>query len=176
MLSKFMTAVDKTNIFIGKLNVILVLLAVFIITFEVVMRYAFGLPTNWGHELMTDLFGMVYILSGGYAHYHRAHVRVDVIYATRSRRTQAILDVISSAFFFLFIGVMLYTFWTFYWSSQTMSGGGTFFGYRIPGELSLTDWAPPYYPIKLMMPLGAFMLLLQGVVWFIRDVKTLIDR
>ena len=169
-LNNFMLAVDKTNIFLGKMNVGIIILAVTIITFEVVARYVFGKPTNWGHELMTLLFATSYVLAGGYAHYHRAHVRVDVIYSACSRRTQAILDVVSSVFFFTFTGVLLYTSWTFYWSSQTMLGGGTLFGLEMSGEASLTDWAPPIYPVKLMMPLGALMLLLQGLVWLIRDL------
>lgn len=169
-LRQFMLVVDKTNVFLGKLNVGVTLLAVLVISFEVVMRYIFSLPTNWGHEFMTILFGIQYFMAAGYAHYHRAHVRVDVFYSTRKRRTRAYLDLFTSIFFFLFTGVLLYTCWTFYWSSQTMEGGGTIFGITVPGELSLTDWAPPYYPVKFMMPLGAFMLLLQGIVWFIRDL------
>ena len=169
-LRKFMMAVDKTNVFIGKMMVGVTLLAVAVITFEVVMRYVFQRPTNWGHEFMTLLFGIQYFMAAGYAHYHRAHVRVDVFYSTRKPRTRAYLDIFTSIFFFLFTVVLLYTCWTFYWSSQTMHGGGTLFGVTLPGELSLTDWAPAFYPVKFMMPLGAFMLLLQGIVWFIRDL------
>jgi TRAP-type mannitol/chloroaromatic compound transport system permease small subunit len=169
-LKKFMMGVEKTNVFIGKLNVGITLLAVAVITFEVVMRYVFGLPTNWGHETMTLLFGIQYMMAAGYAHYHRAHVRVDVFYSTRQRRTQAYLDLFTSIFYFIFNFVLLYTCWTFYWSSQTMHGGGKIFGIEVIGELSLTDWAPPFYPVKFMMPFGAFMLLLQGIVWFIRDL------
>jgi TRAP-type mannitol/chloroaromatic compound transport system permease small subunit len=51
-----------------------------------------------------------------------------------------------------------------------MGAGAEVFGIVIPGERSLTDWGPAYYPVKFMMPLGAFMLLLQGIVWFIRDI------
>lgn len=169
-LKKFMVAIEKTNIFIGKMMVGLTLLAVFVITFEVVMRYVFNRPTNWGHETMTLLFAIQYMFVAGYCHYHRAHVRVDVFYSTRRRRTKAYLDVFTGIFFFLFTGVLLWTTWKFYWSSQWMHGGGTLFGTTLPGELSLTDWAPPYYPVKFMMPLGSFMLLLQGIVWFIRDL------
>ena len=71
---KFMVAVEKTNVFIGKINVFVMLLAVVVITFEVVMRYVFHLPTNWGHELMTLLFAMQYMFVAGYCHYHRASV------------------------------------------------------------------------------------------------------
>lgn len=169
-LRTFMMAVDKTNIFIGKLMVGVTLLAVTVITFEVVMRYLFGAPTNWGHELMTLLFAIFYVAAGGYAHYYRAHVRVDVFYSTRSERTRAILDLITSVPFFLFTIVLLYTSWQFYWSSQTMEAGAEVLGMAVPGERSFTDWGPAYYPIKFMMPFGAFLLILQGIVWLIRDI------
>ena len=51
-----------------------------------------------------------------------------------------------------------------------MYGGGKVLGFNMIGELSFTDWAPPYYPIKFMMPFGGFLLLLQGIVWLIRDI------
>jgi TRAP-type mannitol/chloroaromatic compound transport system permease small subunit len=173
-LKKFIMVVNKTNVFVGKLMVIVILLAVLIITFEVVMRYVFGAPTNWGHESMTLLFAIFYCSAAGYTHYYRAHVRVDVIYSTRTPRTQALLDLITSVCFFLFVGVFIYTSWNFYWSSQTMLGGGTVFGVRVPGELSFTDWQPPFYPVKFMMPFGGVLLLLQGVVWLIRDIHMVV--
>ena len=55
-----------------------------------------------------------------------------------------------------------------------MHGGGTVFGMTVIGEASFTDWGPPLYPVKFMMPAGAIMLLLQGVVWFIRDLHVAI--
>ena len=122
-LNKFMMAVNKTNIFVGKMMVGVTLLAVFVITFEVVMRYVFNRPTNWGHETMILLFAIFYCAAAGYAHYYRAHVRVDVFYSTRSPRTKAYLDLITSVFFFLFAVVFIYTSWNFYWSSQTMMAG-----------------------------------------------------
>ena len=141
-----MMAVDKTNIFMGKLMVGVTLLACAVITFEVVMRYVFNLPTNWGHETMVLLFAIFYVAAGGYAHYYRAHVRVDVIYASASERSRAILDIVTSVFFFIFVGVFVYTSWTFYWSSQTMEAGAEVLGIPVPGERSFTDWGPAYYP------------------------------
>ena len=169
-LKKFMMAVNKTNIFVGKLMVGVTLLAVLVITFEVVMRYVFNMPTNWGHETMILLFAVFYCAAAGYAHYYRAHVRVDVFYSTRSERTKAYLDLINAVFFFLFTIVFIYTSWKFYWSSQTMQAGTKVLGIEIPGEMSFTDWQPPYYPIKFMMPFGGVLLLLQGIVWLIRDI------
>ena len=169
-LNKFMMAVNKTNIFMGKMMVGVALLAVFVITFEVVLRYIFNRPTNWGHETMILLFAIFYCAAAGYAHYYRAHVRVDVFYSTRSPRAKAYLDIITAPFFFLFTIVFIYTSWNFYWSSQMMEAGSKVLGFVVPGEASFTDWAPPYYPVKFMMPFGGVLLLLQGVVWLIRDI------
>ena len=101
----FIDVVNKTNVFMGKLMVGVTLFAVPVITFEVVMRYVFSMPTNWGHETMILMFAIFYCAAAGYCHYYRAHVRVDVIYATRSPRTKAYMDLFTSVFFFLFVGV-----------------------------------------------------------------------
>ena len=80
-LKRFMSAVDKINLFTGHVMVIVLLLAVFVISFEVMMRYLFNMPTNWGHESMTLLFAIMYITLGGFCHYYRGHVRVDILYS-----------------------------------------------------------------------------------------------
>jgi len=170
VIKKIMHAIEKTNLFIGKLMVIAMLLAVFVITAEVCMRYFLGLPTNWGHELMTMIFAVLYVFVAGYCHYHRAHVRVDAYYVTRTRRTRAWMDVITSVFIYIFVLVFIWTSATFWWSSQNMVAGDSFFGIPLTGERSNTDWGPPYYPIKFMMIAGGIMLLLQQICWTIRDV------
>jgi TRAP-type mannitol/chloroaromatic compound transport system permease small subunit len=37
-------------------------------------------------------------------------------------------------------------------------------------ETSETVWDVPIYPLKLALPVGAFLLLLQGLAKFIRDL------
>jgi TRAP-type mannitol/chloroaromatic compound transport system permease small subunit len=39
-------------------------------------------------------------------------------------------------------------------------------------EVSQSDWAPPLWPFKLAIPLGALLLLLQGFANLISDVYT----
>lgn len=173
-LKKYMTAVDKVNLFTGYTMVFVLLLAVFVISFEVIMRYLFNRPTNWGHESMTLLFAILYVTLGGFCHYHRGHVRVDIIYSALPLRVKAMLDVFTSLFFFIFSIALTYYCWNFYWSSQTMTGGGKVFGMVMIGEMSFTDWGPPLYCVKFMMPLGGLLLLLQGINWFIRDLHIVI--
>jgi len=168
-LRTFILAVEKTNLFVAKLMAYVSIVCVAVISFEVIMRYAFGMPTNWGHELMYSLFAMYYVMVVGVVHLWRGHVRVDVFYASRSRRTRAIMDLVNGVFFYIFVLVYIYTSWSFYWSSQMMSYGNTFLGIPIPGEASFTDWAPPLYPIKFMSVFGGVLLLFQGICWTIRD-------
>ena len=82
------------------------------------------------------------------------------------------MDLITAPLFYLFVLVYIYTSWNFYWNSQMMNAGNTFLGIHILGEASFTDWAPPLYPVKFLMPFGGILLLLQGIVWTIRDAYT----
>ena len=157
-LKKIVHAIDKISHVSGRILAYWTVLAVAIITFEVVMRYVFNRPTNWGHESMTLIFGMQYILSGAYALYTKSHVRVDVVYQVLSQRNKARMDALTSLLFFLYVGVMTYTGWFFYWDSQQI------------WELSFTDWAPPLYPVKFTVFLGSLLLLLQGFANFVRDL------
>ena len=85
-------------------------------------------------------------------------MRVDVIYAKFSRRGKAIADIITSVFFFIFIGTMLWTTARFALDSIEF------------GEHSFTEWGIQYWPVKLTMPIGAALMLLQGISKLIKDV------
>lgn len=133
-------------------------IAVFVYYYEVLARYVFNSPTIWVHESMFLMFGMQYMLSGAYAYREDQHVRVDVIYAKFSPRGKAVADIITSVFFFIFIGTMLWT--------------GTRFALDAiqVGEHSFTEWGVQYWPVKLMIPIGASLLLLQGIAKLIKDI------
>jgi len=134
------------------------LMAVFVYYYEVIARFVFNSPTNWVHESMFLMFGMQYMLSGAYAYREDQHVRVDVIYAKFSPRGKAIADIITSVFFFIFIGTMLVTGYRF-------AGDAVNFG-----EHSFTEWGIQYWPVKLTIPIGAALLLLQGISKLIKDI------
>jgi TRAP-type mannitol/chloroaromatic compound transport system permease small subunit len=56
---------------------------------------------------------------------------------------------------------MLYTGWIFFWSAYNPGGFG---------ERSFTEWAVQYWPVKMMIPIGAGLLLLQGISKLIKDI------
>jgi len=43
-------------------------------------------------------------------------------------------------------------------------------------ETTFTPWYPPLYPLKLTIPLAAFLILLQGLAKFVRDLIMAITR
>jgi TRAP-type mannitol/chloroaromatic compound transport system permease small subunit len=110
------------------------------------------------------MFGMQYMLAGAYAYRDETHVRVDIVYSRLSARGKAICDVITSAFFFLFTGTMLWTGWRFASDSIAV------------GEHSFTEWGIQYWPVKLAIPVGAALIILQGIARLARDVAILARR
>ena len=64
-LRTFIMAVEKTNLFVGKMMAYVSIVCVVVISLEVIMRYVFGMPTNWGHGLMYSLFAMYYVMVVG---------------------------------------------------------------------------------------------------------------
>jgi TRAP-type mannitol/chloroaromatic compound transport system permease small subunit len=153
--------IEWVNSRVGEFVAYWAVISVFAYYYEVIARFAFNSPTNWVHESMFLMYGMQYMLAGAYAYKEDQHVRVDVIYVKFSDRGKAIADVFTSIFFFIFIGTMVWTSYRFALDSINN------------GEHSFTEWSVQYWPVKLTMPIGAALLLLQGVSKLIKDIAFL---
>ena len=160
---RFNKIIAHINGLAGELVAYWSVIAVFVYYYEVMARYVFNSPTNWAHESMFLMFGMQYLLAGGFVMREGAHVRVDVIYNRLPNRGKAMVDVLTSVFFFIFTLTLLYTGWTFFHDSYTVS------------EVSFTEWAIQYWPIKFSLPLGAALLTLQGISQLIKDIAIVIN-
>lgn len=146
---------DRSGLFVALWSVN----AVLAYTFEVLMRYAFNMPTIWVHESSYLLFGMQYVIAGAYGLLHGSHVRVDVLYSKLSARGQAAVAIVTSVFFFAFVTVMLATSWRFFYDSWGQQ------------ERTLETWQIHYWPLKLTMVLGAVLILLAGISQLIKDIR-----
>jgi TRAP-type mannitol/chloroaromatic compound transport system permease small subunit len=146
------------NVRVGEFVAYWAVISVFVYYYEVIARYVFNSPTNWVHESMFLMYGMQYMLCGAYAYREDQHVRVDVFYVKLSPRGRAIADIITSVFFFIFILTMTWT-------------GARFALDAINnGEVSFTEWGIQYWPVKLMLPIGAALMALQGLSKLIKDI------
>jgi TRAP-type mannitol/chloroaromatic compound transport system permease small subunit len=151
-------AIEWLNIKTGEFVAFWAVISVFVYYYEVIARFVFNSPTNWVHESMFLMYGMQYMLAGAFAYQCDQHVRVDVFYVKLSPRGRAIADIITSVFFFIFILTMLWT-------------GSKFALDAVNNrEVSFTEWGVQYWPVKLMIPIGATLMALQGLSKLIKDV------
>jgi len=157
----FTDRIDAISAKAGEYVAYWAVIAVFAYYYEVLGRFVFNSPTNWVHESMFLMFGMQYMISGAYAYREDQHVRVDVFYTKFSPRGKAIADVVSSVFFFIFTITLLWTGWRF--AADAVANR----------ETSFTEWGIQYWPVKLTMPIGAALIILQGVSKLIKDILIL---
>ncbi|EZQ18387.1 TRAP transporter small permease subunit [Halopseudomonas bauzanensis] len=157
-ISAFMNGVTKVNEWVGRILAYLVIPIFVFILIEVFLRYLFNAPTVWTNELTQMLFGLYAVLSGGYILAHRGHVNVDIFHATLPRRVQATVDIFTSVLFFIF--VMAFGWFGYEMAKESIA----------TWETSYSAWNPPIWPIKLAIPIGAGLLLLQGIVKLIQDI------
>ncbi len=153
-----MRGVTRFNDWLGR-GVALLLLVIFaLLIAEVFFRYVSGAPKVWTSELSQMLFGVYTVLSGGYIMAHAGHVNVDILYSRMPTRARAIVDILTSLLFFLFVGALLY------FGSSLAYESMSFW------ERSQSAWDPPLWPIKLAIPVAAALLLLQGLVKLAQDI------
>ena len=161
ILRAFLKFIDAVNDRVGNLLSYFLFFFFVLLLMEVILRYFFNSPTVWANELAQMLFGGYAILAGGYILRTGGHVNVDILYSRLSRKQRAVLDIVTSSLFFLFCGMLL------------VYGGSLAWDSLARFEHSQSAWNPPLYPAKLMIPLAALLLMLQGLAKLIRDILIL---
>ena len=154
----FCRVIDWINEQGGKLISFLILILVVVVLYEICARYLFNRPTIWAQEISQMIYGAYVILLGGYVLRRGGHVNVEILYGKFSPRTRAIIDLFTWLLFFFFCGLLLIKGWEMAWDSFKVR------------ETEPTTFAPPVYPIKMMIPLGALLILLQGLARFLRSL------
>lgn len=183
--------VDRVCLTAGELASYWTVIAVFAFCYEVVVRKAFNSPTDWVHETVVYLFAMQYMIAGSYAMLTESHVRVDIFYARFSPRMKAIVDLVTSIFFFIFVCTLLFA--GFVFAADSLGFGNTslsalargnidiyqfleqaslaefFAPDTINGEVVNSTWRLQLWPVKIVLVVGALLLLLQGVSRVVKD-------
>jgi len=97
-LSRF---IDAVNAFIGRWVSWLVLAAILVSAANAASRKAFDLSSNAWLELQWYLFGAVFMLASAYTLQQNEHIRIDILFGGRSKRTQDRIDLFGHVFFLL---------------------------------------------------------------------------
>lgn len=158
-MSKVLKIIDAVSDLSGKIFSFLTVIVILIIDYEVIARYIFDAPTIWATEAMTIVCGIFFVMGGAYTLLLNGHVSVDIIYANFSRRTRALLDVITSPLIFLYLLVIIYTGGIYAWEAWALK------------ETTGTAANLPFYPLKISFFVAALLMFFQMVAKFIRDLQ-----
>ena len=150
--------IDSLSKWSGQVIAPLALVYMAIILFEIVARYFFNSPTKWAHETGTFIFGAQAMLGGAYCFWRGSMVNVEIIHDRLPIRARAILDLFLFTVPLVICGLLIWQ-------------GGASFWYSVRiNEHTQTVFGPPLYPLRAVIPVAAFLLLIQVVAKFVRDL------
>jgi TRAP-type mannitol/chloroaromatic compound transport system permease small subunit len=160
-LLKLSKGIDRLSTWVGEIFSYLLIPLTLFVVYEVITR-TLGSPTIWTFETSNMTYGAHFMLVAAYGLLMKSHVAIDLVSSKYSKKTNAVFSLICYVTMYLpFIAVWLYY------------GVGSAYDSWSQLENSWSTWGPPIYPIKTVIPLTAFLLLLQGISEIIKDVNVL---
>ncbi len=184
VLLKFARSIDGVNTAIGLVIMYGVYALMGILLWSSISKTLF-LPSQWTLEMAQFAMVAYYMLGGPYSILMGANVRMDLFYGTWSLRRKATVDVITVLFLIFYLGVLLYgalgstSYSLGYWGTDPIAYfAGLLTGSEEIGRLerSSTAWRPYIWPIKAIMILGLFLMLLQALAELIKDIARALGR
>ena len=115
-------------------------------------------PSLWTLEMAQYAMVAYYLLGGAYSIQLKANIRMDLFYSEWSDSRKAQIDAITVLFLIFYLGVLLY-------------GGidSTMYSYEY-NQRSPSAWRPYIWPVKVIMVTGIFLMLLQAISEFFKDI------
>ena len=162
LLQTISALIDRANDQIGRLVYWLVLAMVLISAGNAVIRKVFSMSSNAWLELQWYLFSAVFMLAAGYTLLKNEHVRIDIVAGRLSARTQAWIDILGTIFFLLPMTLMLtWMSWPYFMRAYTEN------------EQSGSAGGLMLWPARILLPVGFFLLSLQGISELIKRIAFL---
>jgi TRAP-type mannitol/chloroaromatic compound transport system permease small subunit len=158
-------AIDALNQLIGRSMIWLVLAAVLISAVNAIVRKAFDMSSNAFLETQWYLFSAIFLLCSPYTLQRNEHIRIDVVAGRLSNRTQTWIDVFGTLLFLLPMAVLItYLSWLVFLRSWNL------------GDVSTNAGGLVIWPARLLVPVGFFLLALQGISQLIKLVAHLAGK
>jgi len=158
-IKKYVMFVERVNRIVGRFAMYLIFAMMAILFYSSISKnLPFMTPSVWTLEMAQFTMVAYYLLGGGYSMQLDSHVRMDLLYGRWSVKTRAIVDAITIFFMIFYLVILLY-------------GGGSSTEYAIKyAETSYSSWSPYMAPIKVLMTIAIFLMLLQATATFFRNV------
>jgi TRAP-type mannitol/chloroaromatic compound transport system permease small subunit len=152
--------VDYVSIKLGRLAMYTIFFMTGVLLLGSVTRNILNMPLSWTVEMAQFILTGYYFIGGAYSMILKEHVRMDLLYDHFSTKNKARIDLVTGFFLLfylstLFIGSI----------SSTM--------YAIEyGQRNFSQWNPSMIPIKVIMVIGIFLMILQTISTFFKDLAT----
>ena len=154
--------IDRMNEVIGKAMGAAILLAVLVSAGNAVVRKVFSISSNAWLELQWYLFGAAFMLAAAYTLKQNDHIRVDIFYASRSRRTQHWIDLFGHVVFLMpFVLLMAWMLVPYAWRAFQS------------GEISTNSGGLLIWPARMLLAAGFVLLALQGMSEIIKKIAVM---
>jgi len=153
----YVRAIDRANYLIGRASLFIIFVMMGVLFYSSISK-AFFVPALWTFEFAQFLMVAYFLLGGAYSLQLDVHVRMDLLYSGWRERTRNRWDAFTSFFLIAYLVLLLF-------------GSVSSAYYAIDyGERSFSAWRPYMWPIKLIMVFGIFMMLLQAIAQFFKDL------
>jgi len=160
---RFIYGVDQLSKTVGHAFAWCIVILTLGTCYEVFVRYTLRAPTSWAFDMSYLMYAGVFFMAGAYTLSRGGHVRADMFYRLWPPRVQAAVELVLYLLFF-FPGV----------TALVISGWG--YGTTSMRILEVSVNSPagvPIWPLKMMIPIGAALLTLQGLAEVLRCVECL---
>ena len=160
LMQNLLLFIDKVSTWIGQFFSWLILALTLMISWEVFSRYFLDNPHAWAFDVMSMMYGSLFMMAGAYTLSKNGHVRGDVLYGFFPPRLQAWFDLILYFLFFI-PGVFALAYAGYGFAADS---------WAINEHSNVTANGPPVYPFKTILPIAGFFLLAQGLVEIVRCI------
>ena len=160
LMQNLLLFIDKVSTWIGQFFSWLILALTLMISWEVFSRYFLDNPHAWAFDVMSMMYGSLFMMAGAYTLSKNGHVRGDVLYGFFPPRLQAWFDLILYFLFFI-PGVFALAYAGYGFAADS---------WAINEHSNITANGPPVYPFKTILPIAGAFLLAQGIVEIVRCI------
>ena len=154
----FIRNVDALNYRVGRIMMYGIFFMMAVLLWSSVSKTFFA-PSLWTLEMAQFAMVAYYMLGGPYSIQMGANVRMDLLYGEWSHQRKAQIDAITVLFLIVYLSFLLWGGWE-----------SLIYSISYGGERSPSIWRPYLWPIKSIMILGIFLMLLQSISEFFKDI------
>jgi TRAP-type mannitol/chloroaromatic compound transport system permease small subunit len=153
--------IDRANRMLGRVIMYGIFVMMAILLYSSVSK-TFFVPSLWTLEMAQFAMVAYYMLGGPYAMQMGANVRMDLLYGEWTDRKKSQIDALTVLFLITYLACLLWGGWD-----------SLMYSFQYGGERSSSAWRPYIWPIKTIMVIGIFLMLLQAISELCKDILRL---